>query len=88
MTQPRSGLHSHDVYVATQTYTTMLPDGTPVIVSKGRDRARADHPLVTSNPQLWEPADLSVRFDTPDVEAATADPGERRTVVHRKPKGD
>jgi len=77
MPQPRSASRSHDVYVARESYSTSI-DGVPVIINKGKDRARAGHPLVTQNPSMWEPVDLSVQWDVPATEDASAEPGVKR----------
>lgn len=62
------------VMVAKSTYWTEL-DGVPVRVDKGRTRARASHPIVTNNPENWEPAFKDLEYD---VEDASAQPGMRR----------
>ena len=71
----RSASRSQDVFVATSSYSTSI-GGAPVIITKGKDRARADHELVRQNPELWEPVDLSVKWDPP--EDASSEPGTKR----------
>lgn len=63
-----------DFVVATQAFATVL-DGVEVIVHRG-ENVRAGHPLVASNPEKFQPLELSTRWDV--VEQATAAPGEKR----------
>lgn len=72
-----------DYMQAKESYTTML-DGVPVVVHRG-ENIRADHELVTQNPAMFKPVELSSRWDT--VEQATAAPGEKRTVGRRHKQG-
>lgn len=74
------------VYVANTTFTADL-DGAEIVVHAGRDRARAGHVLVTSNPQYWDEVDGNVRFDMPAVETAEAKPPEPRRAepTHAEP---
>jgi ribosomal protein L31 len=46
----------------------------PTYIGDG-ELVRADHKVVKAYPQMFEPAD---NFDRPEVEAATAAPGEKR----------
>lgn len=64
----------NDVYVANTTFSTDL-DGAAVVVHKGNDRVRGDHPLYLQCPELFDPITDHVRFD---VETAAATPGEDR----------
>jgi hypothetical protein len=68
---------------STTTFTIDLDVGgrlEPVVVHRG-EYVRADHPIVSQNPQYFEPVSIESRWDT--VEQATAAPGERRTVGRR-----
>jgi hypothetical protein len=67
---------SDQVYVANTTFSTDL-DGAAVVVHKDHDRVRGDHPLYQQCPELFDPVDDHVRFDT---ETAVAVPGEDRGV--------
>jgi len=51
--------------------------GEMFIVAKG-ERVREGHPLLRSHADYFEPADVSARFAPPEVEQATAAPGEKR----------
>lgn len=62
-----------EMLVALDTGTVEI-DGTPYQVQRGVTRLRADHPIVRSAPGLFGPLQSSY----PEVEQATAAPGERR----------
>jgi hypothetical protein len=52
-------------------------DGEPVFINKD-ERVRAGHPVLRSNPDNFKPIDVDSRWDIPEVEQATAAPGEMR----------
>lgn len=52
--------------------------GDMIVVHKGVTRVRAGHPMLEEHPELFEPID--VHYDLPQVERATAEPGEKRTI--------
>lgn len=56
------------MFEATQSFTAS--DGTEVV--EGETRLRGDHPAVQERSSAWMPV------GTPDVEQATANPGEKR----------
>jgi hypothetical protein len=62
-----------DLYMATESFASMV-DGEPIFVRKG-ELAHADHPILKTHKDLFEPAENYIRFD---VEQATAAPGEKR----------
>jgi hypothetical protein len=61
------------LYMARESFATMVDDE-PIFVRKG-ELAHADHPILKSHAELFEPAEDYIRFD---VEQATAAPGETR----------
>lgn len=78
------------IYVATESFSTTLKDGTPVIVQKGLTRVRAGHELLKGREVFFKPLDIQY-----DVEQATAAPAEVRkaapspyTKPGPKPKGE
>lgn len=78
-----------DIYVATKTATFTF-QGRRVFVTAGKTTVRQGHPMLDEFPTLFEPLKVTYDTDRPEVERATANPGERRTVTKRggvKPKG-
>lgn len=65
-----------EIFVAKVSFSCEL-DGAPIVVNKG-ERVRTGHPLLRSQGGFFEPVDSSVHYDLPDVEQATAAPGEKR----------
>lgn len=65
-----------DIYVATASFACEI-DGDKLFINKG-ERVRAGHPLLKAQGGFFEPVDTSVHYDIPDVEQATAAPGEKR----------
>lgn len=61
------------IYVARESFTTELADGTPIHVRSGVTRVREGHPLLVGREELFEP--MTVDYE---VEQATAAPGEKR----------
>lgn len=59
-----------------QDYWTTLPGFGAVHVVRG-ELVPSDHPLVAANPEHYEDAKQSTRFE---VEQATAAPGEKRVI--------
>ena len=71
------------VFVARKTFASGN-----TIVRKG-DTVREGHPMLSQHPQLFEPVGDTVRFEwVPQVETATAAPGEKRaaTLATSEPK--
>ena len=66
---------SSDVMVARETFAT-LSDGRPLIIRRKITRLRADDPIVKANAGRFELADAGL----PELEQATAAPGESRGV--------
>lgn len=84
-----------DVLVA-KTNAMIEYDGRRIVVKKGITTAHADHDVVRTHPDLWEPQKINFATaakpvepvkDSAPVEAATAAPGERRTVTTPKSSG-
>ena len=75
MGRPRKQTSRSSVYVATDSFVTNLEDGTPVAVVAGRDMFAEGHELIRRFPQNFRVAEGHSR---PDVEQATAAPGEIR----------
>jgi hypothetical protein len=67
-----ANLPDADIYVATQSFATLL-DGKPITVRKGVTRVRRGHKLLKGRESMFAP--LEVQFD---VEQATSAPGEKR----------
>lgn len=67
-----------DVYVCKES-AAFEYDGDMVVVSKGYTRIRAGHPILAAHPELFE--EITVHYDVPRVEQATAAPGEKRSVT-------
>lgn len=63
--------NDQEILVATETFAF----GDDVIFA-GRTRVTANHPAVVSNPTRFEPVDVTPTIGT--IEAATAEPGEKR----------
>jgi len=64
-------------YIATTSGSASI-DGKEYDFNMGITRVAADHPLVKACPLYFEPIDDGSRAVVPDVEQATAAPGERR----------
>jgi len=62
-----------EILVAKETFTTSLPDGTPVTVIEGQTRIRKGQSLLKDFEHLFKP--LTTQYD---VEQATKKPGEKR----------
>ena len=75
MAKPKSGY-----YVANQGFATVF-EGDNLFVQKG-EYVPAGHPLLKGREEMFDPAEGIGRFDEesdrPDVEQATAAPGEKR----------
>jgi len=61
------------IYIARETFTTVLADGTEHVVTRGVTRVRHGHELLKGREQMFE--ELDVHYD---VEDASADPGRKR----------
>jgi len=61
------------IYVAKESFVTVLRDGEEVVVTAGVTRVREGHELLAGREHLFE--ELTIQYD---VEQATAAPGERR----------
>ncbi len=72
-----------DIYVCNES-AAFEYGGDMVVVHKGVTRVRAGHPMLREHPELFDPID--VHYDWPGVERATAEPGEKRTVLPPKPE--
>lgn len=73
MPKTKARPRSEQIYVAIDSFTTDLPDGTPVFVYKDTTRVREGHALLKGREHLFKPIDVEY-----DVEQATAAPGEKR----------
>jgi hypothetical protein len=71
MAKPKSGY-----YRANQGFSTIF-DGENLFVQKG-EYVPAGHPLLKGREDLFDHADVIGRFERPDVEQASAAPGEKR----------
>lgn len=58
-------------------------DGVAYPIHKGVTRVDSEHPLVRSNPDMWEELTL-----TYEIETATKAPGEKRTSTKKVEKAD
>lgn len=67
---------ANDVYVARESFVCEV-DGTVYTVTRG-ERVRRGHPLLRAQAGSFESVDSTVTYDMPDVEQATAAPGEKR----------
>lgn len=76
MAKPKTGY-----YRANQGFATIL-DGENLFVQKG-ELVHHSHPLLKGRDEMFDPADDFGRFDRPEVEQATAAPGERRSSRKR-----
>lgn len=47
-------------------------DGVPHVIERGRTMARSTHPIVTGNPGLWQPPDITYDVEEPDPATQTA----------------
>lgn len=65
------------ILIATETFATEI-DGVPTIVHKNVTRVREGHPIALANPQNFAPVEDRVDHELPDIEQATAAPGEKR----------
>lgn len=70
-----------DVYVCRES-AAFEHGGNMVVVNKGYTRVRVGHPILDAHPELFEP--ITVHYDVPAVEQATAAPGEKRTLTTPK----
>lgn len=75
------------ILIATETFATEI-DGIPTIVHKNVTRVREGHPIALANPQNFEPVEDRVDHELPDIEQATAAPGEKRARRKTKPKAE
>jgi hypothetical protein len=57
-----------EVLVATQDAAVTI-DGIPHVIEKGRTLAHSGHPIVTGNPALWQPLDVTYDVDEPAPKA-------------------
>jgi hypothetical protein len=64
--------------VATTSFWTTQPDGTPFVVRSGRTMLWSDHPTVRDNPQHFKLVRATYETEEPPIEQATAAPGEKR----------
>lgn len=71
---PRRQRSERGVFEAKQTFFAVL-DGVETRIGKD-ERVREGHDLLTTHADFFRP--LTVRFDVPEAEQATAAPGERR----------
>jgi hypothetical protein len=65
-----------EIFVAKTSFACEV-DGERLFINQG-ERVRSGHPLLKNQGAYFEPADTTVHFDMPDVEQATAAPGEKR----------
>lgn len=63
-----------EILVADESFVGAMPDGSDFVAKRNVTRVRADHPAVRLWPQLFKSLDVTF----PDVEQATAGPGEKR----------
>jgi hypothetical protein len=68
------------VFVARNTFVANV-DGVPQAVHKGVTRVREGHEILVNNPQFFEEVGQDVHYE---VESATSEPGEKRSVPTRK----
>jgi len=68
-------------YRANQGFSTIL-DGESLFVQKG-ELVHSGHPLLKGREDLFDPADNFGRFDRPEVEEATAAPGQKRGAAKK-----
>jgi hypothetical protein len=69
-------------YAANQGFATTF-EGEPLFVKEG-ELVHKDHPLLKGREELFEPAEQLTRFDRPEIEQATAAPGEKRGNGRRR----
>lgn len=70
-----------NIYVARETFICEI-GGIQYHVTKG-ERVRVGHPLLDQQRGSFVPVDVSVTYDLPVVEQATAAPGEKRGLARR-----
>jgi hypothetical protein len=63
--------------IATSSFWTAQPDGTPFVVQDGRTMLWSDHPAVRDNPHYFRVVTATYEIE-PRIEQATAAPGEKR----------
>lgn len=63
------------IFVCSETFISNY-EGAPIKFVQDLTRVRAGHPLLTQFPDKFKPVDA--HYEVPEVEQATAAPGERR----------
>jgi hypothetical protein len=74
---PRGVPNPKPVYVCRESFAGEF-DGAPISAHKGVTRVAAGHPLLDTYGAYFEPVGQDVHFAMPEVEQATAAPGEKR----------